>query len=89
MWICGDNDLLHIAQHLIMKLARASGMLPSSLVIKGVTQVDTTAASGGGFADIYRAHHLGKEVALKKFRVFETHDQQTLHHVCFISFHPI
>jgi len=72
---------LRIAQRLIMKLAIASGMLPQTLVINGVNEVETAAASGGGYADIYRARYMGKQVAMKKFRVFETYDRQALHHV--------
>jgi hypothetical protein len=64
-----------------MKLAIASGMLPQTLVINGVNEVETAAASGGGYADIYRARYMGKQVAMKKFRVFETYDRQALHHV--------
>lgn len=81
-WIQGDEQLLHIAQRLIIKLARVSGILPSSLSIEGVNNVTPRAIRGGAFADIYRAQYGGKEVALKKFRVFECHDRHNTHRVC-------
>jgi hypothetical protein len=83
--IHNDNELIYTAQRLIMKLAIRSGILPSSLVITGVSQVETVAASGGGFADIYRAYYMGGQVAMKKFRAFETNDRQALHRVCTIT----
>jgi hypothetical protein len=87
MWIRSDDELLHTAHRLLMKLAIVSGVLPESLVIHGVNGVSKTAVCGGGFADIYRACHEGREVALKKFRVFQTRDRQALHRVCEISSH--
>ena len=36
------------------------------------------AINGGGFADIYLGKYLGKEVAVKVLRVFNTREQQEI-----------
>lgn len=54
-----------------MKLSETRDVLPSSLFIKGVTRLEREATFGGTFGDIYRASYEGREVALKKIRVFQ------------------
>jgi serine/threonine-protein kinase TNNI3K len=74
-----DPELLHISQRLIVDLGRISGALPSSLLIKGVSLNGSTAVMGGGFADIYRGRHQGRDVALKRLRVWESQDRHITH----------
>jgi hypothetical protein len=64
-----ETDLGFRAQlsKLIIKFARASGYLPSSLFIK-VEAVSDEAVAFGGFADIYEGVYLGRKVALKRLR---------------------
>jgi hypothetical protein len=59
------------AHRLSVMLCEASDILPSSLRLKDVSLLQPNALFGGGFADIYHASHHGKEVALKRMRVFQ------------------
>jgi hypothetical protein len=59
-------------QSWIRKIARETGALPSTFVLKGVARTSQHAVSGGGFADIYVGKLGGREVALKVLRVFLT-----------------
>jgi hypothetical protein len=45
--------------------------LALGLFMKGVTLLEKHPVFGGGFSDIFRASYQGKEVALKRMRVFE------------------
>ena len=58
-----------------MKLSEVSNILPSMLSVKGVILLETHPKFGGGFADIFRASYQGKEVALKRMRVFQRGDE--------------
>ncbi|KAF9468989.1 kinase-like domain-containing protein [Collybia nuda] len=70
---CESEDLRfwHGARRLLVKLSEVTGVLPSSLTIRDVTLLEKDAVFGGGFADIYRALYNGKEVALKRMRIFQ------------------
>jgi hypothetical protein len=59
-------------QSWIRKIARETGALPPTFVLKGVTRTSNYAVSGGGFSDIYVGVHRGRVVALKVLRVFMT-----------------
>jgi hypothetical protein len=63
---------LQTYQGWIRKIARETGVLPSTFVLKGVARKSKYAVSGGGFADIYVGKHGGRDVALKVLRVFLT-----------------
>ncbi|KAF9457394.1 hypothetical protein BDZ94DRAFT_232746 [Collybia nuda] len=67
------------ARHLLVKLSEASGIIPASLSIQGVTLLERDAIFGGGFADIYRASYKDKQVALKRMRIFQR--GQELHEI--------
>lgn len=76
----GDELLLRTAQRLLPKLAQMSGAFPPCLFIDDIK--DPLAMPCGAFADIYRAQHLeGKEVALKKIRVFQVDERFKVHKV--------
>jgi hypothetical protein len=60
------------ARRLIVKLAEASDLLPSSLKIHGVDHRSVDPLFGGTFGDIYRAQYQGNSVALKRLRLFQT-----------------
>ncbi|TFK43201.1 kinase-like domain-containing protein [Crucibulum laeve] len=75
-----DVELQRIAQRLVMKLCEKANTLPSSLVIEGVELRERDAIYGGGFADIYRGSYQGKDVALKRMRIFQRgQDRQKMH----------
>jgi len=79
-WMLDDEQILHTAQRLLVKLAQMSGTFAPSLFIDDVKK--PIAISCGAFADIYRAQRLtGKEVALKKLRVFQVHERAKIHNV--------
>ena len=63
-------------RHLLVRLSKAAGVLPTSIFLEDVechgTDRDTIA--GGGFADIFRATYRGQKVALKRLRVFSSQE---------------
>jgi hypothetical protein len=63
------DDLHGNAFNLLVKLSANTNILPTSLFVHGV-DIDLTrdAHHCGMYVDIYRGHHQGKEVAVKKFR---------------------
>ncbi|KAF7308507.1 Protein kinase domain-containing protein [Mycena chlorophos] len=70
--VVSTASLLHlVARPLLVKLSESSGMLPASLFIHGVRRTDQDALFGGAFGDIYRAMYKGRQVALKRMRVFQ------------------
>jgi hypothetical protein len=81
-----DPNLLRIAQRLIVDLARISGAVPSSLLIKGVVLASNTAVTGGAYAEIYRGRLDDRDIALKKLRVYENRDCSDIHRVCIGKF---
>lgn len=58
------------ASRLLIKISRHTEMLPSSLFLRDIKLHDSSAVSGGGFSDIFRASYYGRLVALKRVRVF-------------------
>ena len=68
---CDDGDFGHDAHRILVKLSEASNILPAALSVNGVTLLEKHAKFGGGFSDIFRASYQGKEVALKRMRVFQ------------------
>lgn len=69
------------ARRLLVKLSEASAIIPASVLIRGLTLIETQPVSGGGFADIYRAMYRGQEVALKHLRVRQDQDSQRIRRV--------
>ncbi|KAJ7029798.1 kinase-like domain-containing protein, partial [Mycena alexandri] len=56
---------------LLIKLSTTCDLLPSSLIISGITGRSKDPVFGGNFGDIYRAEHEGRLVAIKRLRFFE------------------
>ncbi|KAJ7646808.1 kinase-like domain-containing protein [Roridomyces roridus] len=56
------------ARRIVRKLSESSDRLPSSLFIDGVAGRDMHPTCVGGFADVFRACHGNKPVALKQMR---------------------
>jgi serine/threonine-protein kinase TNNI3K len=84
----GDEQILHTAQRLLVKLAQMSGTFAPSLFIDDIK--NPIAISWGTFSDIHRAQRFtGKEVALKKLRVFQVHERAKIHNVCSSLWLPI
>lgn len=54
---------------LTLKLALTHGILPVTLVLKGVRCQDTDMFGSGGFADVFIGTYRGQKVALKRLRV--------------------
>nr|GAT45693.1 kinase-like protein [Mycena chlorophos] len=63
------------ARRLLVKLSEASDTLPSSLFIRDLIRVEQEASFGGTFGDIYRASYQGRDVALKRMRVFQRNSE--------------
>lgn len=61
----------HAVRRLLIRLSQTSHTLPASLFIQGVECQDREPTGGGSFADIFRASLRGKDVALKRLRVFQ------------------
>jgi predicted unusual protein kinase regulating ubiquinone biosynthesis (AarF/ABC1/UbiB family) len=61
--------------------------LPTTLFITGV-KIDAAATpvAGGSFADVYRGAYQGRDVAIKRIRVFLSNDDTNkLYKVCYMS----
>jgi serine/threonine protein kinase len=72
------HESVRKAKRLLIKLSEVSEIIPASVLIRGLTLIENTPVSGGGFADIYRAVYRGQEVALKHLRVRQDHDSQRI-----------
>ncbi|KAJ7759981.1 kinase-like domain-containing protein [Mycena metata] len=59
------------ARRLLIKLSITSDLLPSALIISGITERSKDPVFGGSFGDVYRAQHRGRPVAVKRLRFFE------------------
>lgn len=55
----------------LMRLSQGCQRLPRSLTLEDVRLRSADAVAGGGFADVFMATHDGKDVALKRLRVFQ------------------
>ena len=75
------SDLGRKARRLLIKLSEASEIIPASVLIRGLSLIESQPVSGGGFADIYRAMYRGQEVALKHLRVRQDQDSQNIRRV--------
>lgn len=64
-------------RRLLVKLARDTKQLPSSIILKDL-HCDTTSASGGGsYADIFQTTYGREKVALKRLRGVHMNDAKT------------
>ncbi|KAE9404386.1 kinase-like protein [Gymnopus androsaceus JB14] len=61
----------------LRQLSVSYKILPRSLVIRSVNQVDRHAVGGGGFADIYRGTIGDRRICLKVLRLVMEQDEQT------------
>ncbi|KAJ7263107.1 kinase-like domain-containing protein, partial [Mycena rebaudengoi] len=68
----GRNSAQLDARRLLVKFSETCGLLPSSLMIKGVIQRSDEPVFGGSFGDIYHAEYQDSPVALKRLRLFKT-----------------
>ncbi|KAJ7263069.1 kinase-like domain-containing protein [Mycena rebaudengoi] len=68
----GRNSAQLEARRLIVKFSETTGLLPSSLMVKGVNQRSDEPVFGGSFGDIFRAEYHNSPVALKRLRIFKT-----------------
>ena len=64
-------DIALRLRQVLMKFSLASGSLPSSLFLSGVSCQDKEPLYGGSFADISLGEYRSKVVALKRLRVFQ------------------
>ena len=61
----------------LIKLSKASGLVPECLVLNGF-EVDGDPIARGGFGDVYKGRSRGQEMALKVLRVYQKSDIQKL-----------
>ncbi|THH32824.1 hypothetical protein EUX98_g1317 [Antrodiella citrinella] len=61
-------------RRLLIKLSKASGVLPSHLFLDEIRCFNRDPVAGGGFADICRGTYYAQPVALKRLRVFKTNE---------------
>ncbi|KDQ53204.1 hypothetical protein JAAARDRAFT_39580 [Jaapia argillacea MUCL 33604] len=67
-----DNDLRHAVHRLSIKLSQASEKLPTSLLLRSIVTSSDRHVGGGGFADIFTGEYAQQDVALKRFRIFQS-----------------
>ena len=61
----------------LIKLSKASGLVPECLILKGI-ELDSKPIAGGGYGDVYKGRSRGQEMALKALRVYQKSDIQKL-----------
>ena len=59
----------------LIKLSKASGLVPKCLVLEGI-EVDDKPIASGGFGDVYKGRYRGQEMALKVLKVYQKSDIQ-------------
>jgi hypothetical protein len=57
--------MFRVAIYLLVKLARASNLLPTKLWLQGVKEDDTLSPMSGGFSYVWRGEFEGRAVAVK------------------------
>lgn len=72
-----DPELKKCIVHLLIKLSRASGLYPRSLVLEGVTRNDYPVARGG-YGEVHRGEFQGREVAVKVLKIYKNSDMGAL-----------
>ena len=61
----------------LIKLSKASGLVPEYLVLNGFeVRVDGDPIASGGFGDVYKGRYRGQEMALKVLKVYQKSDIQ-------------
>ncbi|KAF9442869.1 kinase-like protein [Macrolepiota fuliginosa MF-IS2] len=55
---------------LLCKLAKSAGVYPQCYILKGVEK-EKDPFQGGGFADVYKGTHKGRNICLKVFRIYQ------------------
>ena len=68
----GQGTKALILRRLLIGLSKKAQLLPDSLFVEGVICNDKNSVACGGYADVYRAVYCGREVALKRMRVFSS-----------------
>lgn len=61
----------------LIKLSKASGLVPECLLLKGI-EVDGGPVAAGGFGDVYKGKFQGQEIALKVLKVYQRSDMEKL-----------
>jgi hypothetical protein len=67
-----SSETVSLCLSWVRKISRRTGVLPSSLVLREVKQVDKHPVRCGGLADIFRGSYDGKPIAVKVIRVTTT-----------------
>jgi hypothetical protein len=75
-------------RRLIVQLSESSGLLPSSLAIRGVEHISPMPVFGGNFGDIFGAQCQGNVVALKRLRLFPAESDENVRIRRVSSFRP-
>lgn len=60
----------NLLRRITLKLAVTYDLLPTALILKGVTCANGDQNSGGAFADIFIGSYEGMDVAVKRLRVY-------------------
>jgi hypothetical protein len=72
-------DPEHKRRHVkaLIRLSGATGLYPECLVLNGV-EILGDAVGGGGFADVFKGRFRDQEIAVKRLRVYQKSDIETL-----------
>jgi hypothetical protein len=73
---CPDTSSRKAIGKLLIRLVDRFQCLPPTLFLSGVRWVSKDAVDAGGYADIFRGTYQGKEVALKRLRVFRADNER-------------
>jgi hypothetical protein len=77
----GDSSL---CQSWIRTVARQTGTLPITFILKGVRKESENAVGDGGFAEVYIGLYAGQKVALKVLSIGVKEDRRKIIKVCFV-----
>ena len=84
-YICQALNYPHVKRELkgplvkaFIRLSKALGLYPESLVLKGVEMVGNHAVAQGNFGDVWKGLTEGQEVAIKVLRKYVRSDVQKL-----------
>jgi hypothetical protein len=65
---------------LLVKLYESSGLLPASLVLPGVDNVESQCFASGGYGKVFKAKLNGSPVVLKRLHI-RLHDHEAMRRV--------
>ena len=83
LYVCQRLDIYidpkHKPRHVkaLIRLSKASGLVPECLLLKGI-EVDGGPVAAGGYGDVYKGKFQGQAIGLKVLKVYQKSDMEKL-----------